>query len=132
MRSTHPSERAARLKPPKGLAATSSPAEALRGLCEVHLPGDAGYDPARALWNLAVDQRPAAVAVPRSVDEVVEVVRTAAASGLRVAPQSTGHGAGPLAGDFLDDVVIVRLSALIGVTVDAGARTARVVGGTLW
>ncbi len=132
MRSTHPSERAARLKPPKGLAATASPAEALRGLCEVHLPGDAGYDPARAVWNLAVDQRPAAVAVPRSVDEVVEIVRTAAASGLRVAPQSTGHGAGPLAGDFLDDVVIVRLSALTGVTIDAGARTARVVGGTLW
>ncbi|WP_295659227.1 FAD-binding oxidoreductase [uncultured Nocardioides sp.] len=107
-------------------------ADTLRGLCEVHLPGDPGYDVARTPWNVAVDQRPAAVAVPRSVDEVVEVVRAAAASGLRVAPQSTGHGAGPLEGADLGDVVVVRLSALTGVTVDPDARTARVVGGTLW
>jgi hypothetical protein len=107
-------------------------ANTLRGLCEVHLPGDPGYDAARTPWNVAVQQRPAAVAVPRSVEEVVEIVRAAAAAGLRVAPQSTGHGAGPLDGLALDDVVIVRLSELTGVTVDAAARTARVVGGTQW
>ncbi len=107
-------------------------AAALRGLCEVHLPGDAGYDDARTPWNVAIDLRPAAVAVPRTVEEVVAVVRAAAASGLRVAPQSTGHGAGPLEGVSLHDVVVLRLSALTGVTVDAGTRTARVVGGTLW
>lgn len=110
----------------------SSPAATLRGACEVHLPGDPGYDVARQAWNLAADQRPAAVAIPTSVDEVVSVVRAAAAAGLRVAPQSTGHGASALAEQDLTDVVVVRLSSLTGVTVDASARTASVVGGTLW
>ncbi|MEV0710201.1 FAD-binding oxidoreductase [Nocardia aurea] len=112
---------------------TASPAlEALRDHCEIHLPGDDGYDAARTPWNVAVDQRPAAVAIPRSVAEVAAVVRAATASGLRVAPQSTGHGAGPLAERALDDVVLLRLSALTGVTIDPVARTATVVGGTLW
>ena len=41
-------------------------AESLRGLCggAVFLPGDPGFDDARAAWNVAVDQRPAAVAYP--------------------------------------------------------------------
>ncbi len=107
-------------------------AETLRGVCEAHLPGDPGYDAARTPWNLVVDQRPAAVAVPRSAEEVADVVRAAAGAGLRVAPQSTGHGAGPLVGVSLADVVLLRLSELTGVTVDPAARTARVVGGTQW
>ena len=84
------------------------PARTLRR--RVHLPGDPGYDAARIPWNLAVDQRPAAVAIPHSADEVADVVRAAAAAGLRVAPQSTGHAAAPLGAVSLDDVVIVRTS----------------------
>jgi FAD/FMN-containing dehydrogenase len=97
----------------------------------VHLPGDPGYDVARLAWNLAVDQRPAAVATPHSVAEVAQVVRAAAGSGLRVAPQSSGHAAGPLEGR-LAETVLLRLSELTGVEVDAERRVARVVGGTLW
>ncbi|WP_244931686.1 PIG-L family deacetylase [Nocardioides sp. W7] len=114
------------------IATPSSPAATLRGACEVHLPGDPGYDVARQAWNLAVDQRPAAVAIPTSVAEVVAVVRAAVSAGLRVAPQSTGHGASALAEQDLSEVVIVRLSSLTGVSVDAPSRTASVVGGTLW
>ena len=33
-------------------------------------PGDAGWDEARLAWNLAVDQRPAAVARPQSAADV--------------------------------------------------------------
>jgi len=112
----------------------TSPAETLRGLCEgrVHLPGDAAYDATRTAWNLCIDQRPAAVAVPRSADEVVDVVRAAVAAGLRIAPQSTGHGAGPFAGRTMADVVLLRLHELTGVTVDPAAGTARIVGGTEW
>ncbi|GAA5153927.1 FAD-binding oxidoreductase [Nocardioides marinquilinus] len=108
------------------------PAAALRGRCELHLPGDPGYDAARTPWNVAVDQRPAAVAVPRTVEEVAAVVRAAATAGLRVAPQSTGHGAAALAEQGLDDVVLLRLHELTGVEVDPEHRTARVAGGTQW
>jgi len=104
----------------------------LRDAGTVHLPGDPGYDEATVPWNLAVVQRPAAVAVPRTVDEVARVVASATALGLRVAPQSTGHGAAALAAGSLDDVVLVRLHELTGVSIDPAARTARLLGGTLW
>ena len=44
----------------------SPAALAVRDACaeRVVLPDDAGYDDARVAWNLAVDQRPAAVALP--------------------------------------------------------------------
>ncbi len=114
---------------------TTSPfadASSLRGLCggAVHLPGDPGYDDARMPWNVAVQQDPAAVAYPADTAEVVEVVRAAAAAGLGVAPQGTGHNAGPLAG--LERAVLVRTSAMREVTVDVEARTARAGAGALW
>jgi FAD/FMN-containing dehydrogenase len=113
--------------------APASRAALVRDACPglVLLPGDDGYDDARTPWNLAVDQRPAAVALPQTVEDVCRVVRAAAEHGLRVAPQSTGHAAAPLA-SRLGDAVLLRLSGLTGVEVDPAARTARVVGGTLW
>ena len=101
-----------------------SAAQALRGLCDgaVHLPGDPGFDAARMAWNLAVDQHPAAVAHPADARQTAKVVRAAAAAGLRVAPQTTGHNAGPLG--RLDDVVIVRTAAMSSVQVDPARHTA--------
>jgi FAD/FMN-containing dehydrogenase len=98
----------------------------------VHLPGDPAYDQARVPWNVAVDQRPFAVVRPETAEEVVEAVRAATAAGLRVAPQSTGHAAAALADTDLSDVVLVSLAGLRGVTVDPAARTARILGGSLW
>lgn len=117
---------------PGGPTAPTPAAHALRGLGAgpVHLPGDPGYDAARAAWNLAVDQRPAAVAMPADARQAARIVRAAAAAGLRVAPQSTGHNAGPLG--RLDDVVIVRTGALDSVHIDPVRRLARVGGGALW
>jgi FAD/FMN-containing dehydrogenase len=98
----------------------------------VHLPGDPGYDAARVPWNLAVDQRPAAVALPRTAAEVGAVVRVVAEHGLRVAPQSTGHNAGPLAAQGLDDVVVVRTSAMGTAIADPARGIVRVEGGAVW
>jgi hypothetical protein len=119
------------------LAAHTAPhsdAKALRTLtsCPVHLPGDPGYDGARLAWNRAVDQRPAAVAEPRSTHDVSRLVRLAAEHGLRIAPQSTGHNAGPLLRRGLEDVVVLKTAALSSVSVDPVRRTARVGGGALW
>ncbi|WP_148573723.1 FAD-binding oxidoreductase [Nocardioides caldifontis] len=115
-------------------APTDSAAHRLKELCGdiVHLPGDPSYDAVRMPWNVAVDQRPAAVAVPASADQVAAVVRHCAVLGLRVAPQSTGHAAAALVQHDLDDVVVLRTGELRGVTVDAERRVARVGGGTLW
>ena len=71
---------------------------------EIVVPGDAGWDDARQAWNLAVDQRPAAVALPESAADVVAVVTFARESGLRVAPQGTGHGAAALGA--LEDTIL--------------------------
>jgi FAD/FMN-containing dehydrogenase len=115
------------------IESTSSPAaESLRGLCggAVHLPGDAGYDDARLPWNVAVDQRPAAVAYPATTREVADVVLAATRAGLRVAPQGTGHNPRPLGP--LVDVVLLRTSAMTTVTIDAEQRICRAEAGALW
>lgn len=108
-------------------------ADALRGLAggAVHLPGDAVYDEARMPWNLQVDEHPAAVAYPADPQEVALIIKAAAAAGLKVAPQGTGHGAPPLAGR-LGDAVLLRTSAMTGLRVDLATRTARADAGVLW
>jgi FAD/FMN-containing dehydrogenase len=93
-------------------------------------PGDAEYDGARQAWNLAVDQRPAAVAFPADEAGVAAVVRYARDNGYRVAPQRTGHNAGPLGS--LEDVIILRTDRLTGIEVDAANRRARVGAATKW
>jgi FAD/FMN-containing dehydrogenase len=107
---------------------------ALRGLLgdRVVLPSDERYDAARVAWNFAVDQRPAAVAVPRSAAEVATIVRMAAETGLRVAPQTTGHNPGPLAAQGLDDVVVVKMSELGMAIADTARGIVRVEGGAIW
>src|SRR4029078_1566927 len=51
--------------------------------------------------------------------------------GRRRAPRSTGHNAGPLAAQGLDDVVVVRTSAMNTVIADPVSGTVRVEGGAL-
>jgi hypothetical protein len=93
-------------------------------------PGDPGWDAARQAWNLAVDQRPAAVALPDSADDVIAVVDHARMLGLRIAVQGTGHGAA--ARDSLDGTLLVNMARMTGVEIDADGRRARVAGGTTW
>src|SRR4051794_1683891 len=94
-------------------------------------PSDSNWDEARLAWNLAVDQRPAAVAIVETIDDIAEVVRYARANGLRVAGQSTGHNAHPLA-EGLENTVLVKTHRMRGVQIDAAAGVARVEPGTLW
>jgi hypothetical protein len=93
----------------------------------VHVPGEPGYDAARTPWNVAADQRPAAVVVPQHAEDVAAVLRVAAEAGLRVAPQGTGHAAASL--PALDGAILLLTTALGRVTVDPKARTARVGAG---
>ena len=111
--------------------ARRSPA-VLRALvgCNVHLPGDPGYDAGRACFNLTVDQRPAAIVEPRNAEEVAAIMRFAAAEGLRVAPQRTGHNAAPLGP--LEHSILLKTNALDRIGIDAPARRARVGAGARW
>lgn len=99
----------------------------------LHLPGDADWDAVRAAWNLAVDQRPAAVVVAASVADIARTVRAARDLGLAVAPQATGHNAAPLAGgNGLADAILLRTHELRAVEVRPNQRIARVEPGALW
>jgi hypothetical protein len=97
---------------------------------DVVAPSDDNWDEARQAWNLAVDQQPAAVALPESADDVAAIVAFAKANGLRVAPQGTGHNAGPL-GD-LGDTILVKTHRMRGVTIDPEKRIARAEAGVIW
>src|SRR5262252_3531701 len=93
-------------------------------------PGDPGWDDARRAWNLAVDQHPTAVAIPRTAHDVVAAVAFAREHGLRVAAQGTGHHAaplGPLAG-----TVLIKTHAMRGISIDPIGRIARVEAGARW
>src|SRR3954453_2382120 len=94
-------------------------------------PEDANWDQERLAWNLAVDQRPAAVAIPETAEDIVEVVRYARSQGYRVAGQSTGHNAHPLA-EGLDKTVLVKTHRMRAVQIDRTARVARAEAGGLW
>ncbi len=92
-------------------------------------PGDAAYDDARRSWNLAIDQRPAGVVRARSAADVQAVVRHARAAGLRVAPQSTGHGSEALDLDALRGAILLKTAGLDAIAIDPAARTATVGAG---
>jgi FAD/FMN-containing dehydrogenase len=97
---------------------------------ELVSPEQPEWDAARRAWNLAVDQRPAYVALPATAADVVAVGAFARRNGLRVAPQGTGHNAAPIPG--LEDTILVSTQQLRGVEIDAVAQIARVQAGTLW
>jgi len=103
--------------------------EALRIDGRVATPGDADWDQARLAWNLAVDQRPEAVVFAESAADVAATVSFAAANGLRVAAQGTGHGAGPL--PPLEGTILLKTERMRGIAIDPEERTARVEAGVL-
>jgi FAD/FMN-containing dehydrogenase len=92
--------------------------------------GDEAWDASRQTFNLTHDQRPAALVRVASADDVAETVRYAAQRGLRIAPQSTGHNAGPI--ESLEEALLVRSDSLQEVQIDVAARRARVGSGVRW
>lgn len=93
-------------------------------------PKDPDWDEARLAWNLAADQRPAAVAFVESAEDVAKAVRFAAENDLRVAGQGTGHGAAALAGS-LEGAILIKTERMRGIEVDPDTQTARVEAGVL-
>ena len=92
-------------------------------------PDDPGWDQARGAWNLAVEQRPAAVALAQGAGDVAAVIAFASANGLRVAAQGTGHGAGTLG--ELHDTVLIKTERMRGIELDRQRAIARIEAGVL-
>jgi FAD/FMN-containing dehydrogenase len=107
--------------------ATEGLAAAVKG--RVVLAGDDDYDEARALFNAMIDKRPAAVAYCVDDADVAAAIRFARDRGLRIAIRSGGHNGGGLGS--VDDGLVIDLSAMNRITVDAAAKLARVQGGAL-
>src|SRR6476659_309791 len=90
-------------------------------------PSDADNDAARALYNGMIDKKPRLIARCVDVADVITAVNFARAQGLMLAIRGGGHN-GPGLGSCNDGLVI-DLSMMKSVRVDAAARTVRVEGG---
>jgi|SRR5579859_90216 len=97
---------------------------------EVLAAADAGYDDARKIWNGMIDKRPAVIARPTGVGDVIEAVNFGREHGLLVAVRGGSHSAAGLA--MCDDGLVIDLSRMKGMRVDPAARTVQAQAGLLW
>ncbi|MEV6276140.1 FAD-binding oxidoreductase [Nocardia sp. NPDC051832] len=93
------------------------------------VPGDAGYDEARRVWNGAIDRRPLAVVRCASAEDVSAAVIFAREVGVEVTVRGGGHH--PAGTSVADGALLIDLRGLGGVRVDPGERKAWVGGGAL-
>jgi len=93
-------------------------------------PEDSRYDAARAVWNGTVDARPALIAQCHAAEDVVAAVNLVRTAGCPLSVRAGGHSVAGFS--VCDDGVVVDLSLMRGVTVDADARTATVEPGATW
>jgi FAD/FMN-containing dehydrogenase len=93
-------------------------------------PADEGYDDFRRVHNGLVDKHPALIARCAGVADVVDAVKLARTLNLEVAVRGGGHNVAGHA--TIDQGLLIDLSMMKGIDVDARARTVRAQGGVLW
>jgi FAD/FMN-containing dehydrogenase len=97
---------------------------------QVLASGDADYDQARSVWNGDIDRRPAAIARCATPEQVAAAVNFARQNEIELSVRGGGHNFAGTA--VADGALMVDLSAMRDVSVDASARRARVAGGATW
>jgi FAD/FMN-containing dehydrogenase len=85
------------------------------------------FDEARKVHDITVDRRPFAVVRAANAEDVAEAVRFARQHSLPLAVRSGGHSVSHAS--MIDGAVVVDLSAMKGVTIDAERRIAHVQPG---
>jgi FAD/FMN-containing dehydrogenase len=103
-------------------------AAAVRG--DLIVPGDPGYDEARAVYNGMIDKHPAAIARCRDTADVITCVRFARAHGAEIAVRGGGHSAAGLG--VADGALVIDLSLLRSTTVSPADHTVRADAGCTW
>ncbi len=99
--------------------------KSLRG--QVCLPGDAGYEEARSLWNAMIDRQPGLVIRCAGAADVMQSVQLAREHKLLLAVRGGGHN---IAGKACcDGGLMIDLSTMQSVRVDPVKQTARVEPG---
>jgi FAD/FMN-containing dehydrogenase len=93
-------------------------------------PADPEYDAARRCFNGLVDRRPAVIARCVGAADVATAFDFARTHGLEVAVRGGGHN--PAGHCIVDGGLVIDLSRLRAVEVDADARVARAGGGSTW
>jgi len=90
-------------------------------------PGDTGYDDTRAIWNAMIDKRPGLIARCRGVADVRNALQLARDHNLQFSVRGAGHN---IAGNSLcEGGLLIALSPMKSVRVDAASRTVRVEPG---
>ena len=94
------------------------------------LPEEAGFDDARKLHNGLINKRPAVIARCKGTADIVDAVNLGRTHGLEIAIRGGGHNVAGFAS--VDNGLMIDLSPMKSIYVDAKARTARVQGGATW
>jgi FAD/FMN-containing dehydrogenase len=93
-------------------------------------PADGLYDSARRVWNGMIDRHPALIVRCGDAEDVVTAVHFARTQDLLVAVRGGGHN---VAGNAVcDGGMVIDLSPMKAVHVDATRRTARAQAGLTW
>jgi FAD/FMN-containing dehydrogenase len=93
------------------------------------LPNDADYDSVRKVYNGMIDKHPAMIAQCADVTDVQNCVNFARDNNVLASIRGGGHNAGGLG--IADDALVIDLSNLKDIKVDAASKTVRVQGGCL-
>jgi FAD/FMN-containing dehydrogenase len=101
---------------------------ALRG--PIIQPGDEAYESARKVYNAMIDKRPSLIVRCTDVADVIAAVNFARTNNMITAIRGGGHNGGGLG--TVNDGLVIDLSLMRGVRVDAARRTVRVAGGSVW
>src|SRR4051812_16860631 len=106
--------------------------EDLRGAIngDVLVEGDPEYEKARLCFNLLVDRRPTAIARCVDAEDVAAALAFAQSNGLELAVRGGGHN--PAGHCAVDDGLVIDLSRMRNVEVDAERRVAISDGGATW
>jgi FAD/FMN-containing dehydrogenase len=93
-------------------------------------PDTPTYDDVRRIHNGYIDKRPAAIARCRGVADIADAIRFARNKGLEISVRGGGHNVGGRA--VADGALMIDLSLMKGIYINASSRTAVVEGGVTW